>query len=184
MRCILGDILLVKLNLRHISGGRSAPVFLTIFKTIIHVICILVTAQTEKFTFPGKTKWTCAGAHGLLTCDIIKVNQHFCVVLANSIRFHFQVNVKIETELTCLQAQMKFAPSEAKEKAVHEMLQKTILWLAARQENGIPIGPVDYYARNVWQILREEAMTELPEQEKRPEIKYVFYTSFTPAEGG
>ena len=79
---------------------------------------------------------------------------------------------------------MKFAPSEAKEKAVHEMLQKTILWLAARQENGIPIGPVDYYARNVWQILREETMTELPEQEKRPEIKYVYYTSFTPGEGG
>ena len=76
---------------------------------------------------------------------------------------------------------MKFAPSEAKGKAVHEMLQKTILWLAARQEKEIPIGPVDYYARNVWQILNEEAITS-PEEEKRPEIKYVLMSIFTPGE--
>ena len=79
----------------------------------------------------------------------------------------FQVTSAIEAELTCLRAQMKFAPSEVKDKAKREMLKKTLMWEAAREESGIPKGPVDYYAKNVVQLLTEKPM-KLPPRERGP----------------
>ena len=86
----------------------------------------------------------------------------------------FQVFAKIEAELTCFDAQMKFAQPEAKKKAKEKMLQKTLMWWAAREEKDIPLGEVDLYAWNVFQILREEPM-KLPKTEKDPTTEYVFW---------
>lgn len=114
--------------------------------------------ELEKYEpeIPGKT----AKNSGLLS---------HIIPIETKLPWH-EVETKIDTELSCLQAQMMFAQDEAKESARKEMLITTIGWLAAREEKDIPIGPVDQYARNVYQILKGEPM-DSPEAKHRPTIE-------------
>ncbi|XP_032231895.2 uncharacterized protein LOC5507391 [Nematostella vectensis] len=74
----------------------------------------------------------------------------------------------IEAELTCLRAQMKFAPPEVIQQTKDELLNRTLRWSAKRE--GLPIGLVDKYAKNVAQLLTEGSMT-LPPREKGPKTE-------------
>lgn len=73
---------------------------------------------------------------------------------------------KIETELTCLHAQMKFTKmlADDKKKATEEMLAEIIKWMAAREEAlGEKMSLVDEYALNVVRVLEGQLM-ELPDR--------------------
>lgn len=73
---------------------------------------------------------------------------------------------KIETELTCLHAQLKFTKmfADDKKKAIEEMLAEIIKWMAAREEAlGQKMSHVDEYALNVVRVLQGQLM-ELPDR--------------------
>ena len=78
-----------------------------------------------------------------------------------------QVQAVIEAELVSLEAQMMFAPSEAKESAKSAMIQRTLMWVAAREETEVPKGLVDEYVKNVLHVLNGKPMM-LPPRKKGP----------------
>ena len=81
--------------------------------------------------------------------------------------FDWQTQAVIEAELVSLEAQMMFAPSEAKESAKSAMIQRTLMWVAAREETGVPKGLVDEYVKNVLHVLNGKPM-KLPPRKKGP----------------
>lgn len=47
-----------------------------------------------------------------------------------------------------------------------KMLDRTLLWVAARDEKEIPLGLADYYAKSLVQLLTEPESVKLPERER------------------
>ena len=71
-------------------------------------------------------------------------------------------------QLAALDAQMTYAPPDVTRKARMKMLDKTLMWVAAREEQEIPKGLVDLYAKSVVQLLTEPETMKLPERERDP----------------
>ena len=47
-----------------------------------------------------------------------------------------------------------------------KMLDRTLLWVAARDENEIPAGLADCYAKSLVQLLTEPESVKLPERQR------------------
>lgn len=78
------------------------------------------------------------------------------------------VTAIIEAELTCLDAQMTFAPPEVTRAARMKLLEKTLKWVAARGEAGIKPSSVDAYTKNVVQVLIKPDSVKFPERKRDP----------------
>lgn len=61
---------------------------------------------------------------------------------------------------------MTYAPPDVTKKARMKMLDRTLLWVAARDEKEIPLGLADYYAKSLVQLLTEPESVKLPERER------------------
>ncbi|XP_022800334.1 uncharacterized protein LOC111338168 [Stylophora pistillata] len=80
----------------------------------------------------------------------------------------YKVTAIIEAELTCLDAQMTFAPPEVTRAARMKLLEKTLKWAAAREEAKIKPSSVDAYTKNVVQVLIKPDSVKFPERERDP----------------
>jgi len=78
------------------------------------------------------------------------------------------VTAIIEGQLAALDGQMTYAPADVTKKARMKMLDKTLLWVAARDEKQIPPGLADCYAKSLVQLLTEPESMKLPER-RRPQ---------------
>lgn len=101
---------------------------------------------------------TSAGFSGLLTHIIPKGTK----------KPKHDVTAIIEAELTCLDAQMTFAPPEVTRAARMKLLEKTLKWAAAREEAKIKPSSVDAYTKNVVQVLIKPDSVKFPERERDP----------------
>lgn len=72
----------------------------------------------------------------------------------------------IEGQLVALDGQMTYAPADVTKEARMKMLDRTLLWVAARDENKIPVGLVDYYAKSLVQLLTQPESMKLPERQR------------------
>ncbi|XP_035671280.1 uncharacterized protein LOC118412501 [Branchiostoma floridae] len=59
----------------------------------------------------------------------------------------------MEGELACLQAQLRFCPPEIRDQTRDELVEKTLGWMAKREEKGTKTGMVDRYASNLLETL-------------------------------
>ncbi|KAI8521969.1 Calcium-activated potassium channel subunit alpha-1 [Branchiostoma belcheri] len=59
----------------------------------------------------------------------------------------------MEGELACLQAQLRFCPPEVRDETRGELVEKTLGWIAEREEKGVKTGMVDKYASNLLETL-------------------------------
>lgn len=87
----------------------------------------------------------------------------------------------IEGQLVALDGQMTYAPPEVTKQARMKMLDKTLSWVAAREEREIPLGLADSYAKSLVQLLTEPESMKLPEREKPSDPRsgrYVFVLHF------
>ena len=74
----------------------------------------------------------------------------------------------IEGQLVALDGQMTYAPADVTKKARMKILDRTLLWVAARDEKKIPAGLVDCYAKSLVQLLTEPESMKLPERQRPP----------------
>ena len=65
-----------------------------------------------------------------------------------------------------LDCQMTYAPADVTKEARMKMLDRTLLWVAARDENEIPAGLADCYAKSLVQLLTEPESVKLPERQR------------------
>ncbi|XP_078659720.1 uncharacterized protein LOC144904606 [Branchiostoma floridae x Branchiostoma belcheri] len=63
------------------------------------------------------------------------------------------VKAIVEAELVCLQAQLRFCPTEIRDQTRQELVDKTLGWVAAREAKGLKKGLADVYASQVVEIL-------------------------------
>lgn len=80
--------------------------------------------------------------------------------------FLFQVTAIIEGQLVALDGQMTYAPADVTKKARMKMLDRTLLWVAARNEKEIPLGLADCYAKSLVQLLTEPESMKTPERQR------------------
>ncbi|XP_078577590.1 uncharacterized protein LOC144862709 [Branchiostoma floridae x Branchiostoma japonicum] len=75
------------------------------------------------------------------------------------------VKAIVEAELVCLQAQLRFCPQEIRQQTRQELVEKTLGWVAAREERGLKKGLADAYASQVVEILLTgETKLQVPTQ--------------------
>ena len=72
----------------------------------------------------------------------------------------------IKGQLVALDGQMTYAPADVTKKARMKMLDRTLLWVAARDEKKIPAGLADCYAKSLVQLLTEPESVKLPERQR------------------
>ncbi|XP_013412279.1 uncharacterized protein LOC106175017 [Lingula anatina] len=77
------------------------------------------------------------------------------------------VTAIIEAEIVCLQTQLMVAPKEVVASATEELIKKTLLWLAHRQDMAAPLAHCDGYAVNVLELLLH-GNAEIQPREKGP----------------
>ncbi|XP_013415739.1 uncharacterized protein LOC106177497 [Lingula anatina] len=77
------------------------------------------------------------------------------------------VTAIIEAEIVCLQTQLMVAPKEVVASATEELIKKTLLWLAHRQDMAAPLAHCDGYAVNVLELLLH-GNAEIQRREKGP----------------
>jgi len=108
--------------------------------------------ELEKYEDHGKS----AGFSGLLRDRVPPTRK----------REKHDVTAIIEGQLVALDGQMTYAPPDVTKQARMKMLDRTLLWVAAREEKEIPLGLADSYAKSLVQLLTEPESMKLPERER------------------
>ena len=77
----------------------------------------------------------------------------------------------IAGQLVALDCQMTYAPPDVTKEARMKMLDRTLLWVAAREEKQIPPGLADCYSKSLVQLLTNPESMELLKREKPPDAR-------------